>query len=64
MKQRGQNHGGFLGLCGVASARREGNDLWTERPESASSTRATLPIECALVYGQMTERPERRLRVA
>jgi F-type H+-transporting ATPase subunit beta len=58
-------HGGVSVFGGVGERTREGNDLWLEFQESGvidikdfSKSRA------ALVYGQMTEPPGARLRVA
>ncbi len=58
-------HGGVSVFGGVGERTREGNDLWLEMqesgvvdPENAEKSRA------ALVYGQMTEPPGARLRVA
>jgi len=58
-------HGGVSVFAGVGERTREGNDLWLEfqesgviDPEDPSKSRA------ALVYGQMTEPPGARLRVA
>lgn len=58
-------HGGVSVFGGVGERTREGNDLWLEMQESGvvdiedpSKSRA------ALVYGQMTEPPGARLRVA
>src|SRR5690348_11690971 len=58
-------HGGVSVFAGVGERTREGNDLWLEfqesgviDPQDASKSRA------ALVYGQMTEPPGARLRVA
>jgi F-type H+-transporting ATPase subunit beta len=58
-------HGGVSVFGGVGERTREGNDLWLEfqesgviDPQDASKSRA------ALVYGQMTEPPGARLRVA
>src|SRR5580692_2865841 len=58
-------HGGVSVFGGVGERTREGNDLWIEFQESGvidvndpSKSRA------ALVYGQMTEPPGARLRVA
>jgi F-type H+-transporting ATPase subunit beta len=58
-------HGGVSVFAGVGERTREGNDLWVEFQESGviniedfSKSRA------ALVYGQMTEPPGARLRVA
>jgi hypothetical protein len=49
-------HGGKSVFCGVGERTREGNDLWLEMKESASS-------RTALVYGQMNEPPGARQRV-
>src|SRR5471032_2440161 len=58
-------HGGVSVFGGVGERTREGNDLWLEFQESGvidpndpSKSRA------ALVYGQMTEPPGARMRVA
>ncbi|HWB16582.1 MAG TPA: F0F1 ATP synthase subunit beta [Vicinamibacterales bacterium] len=58
-------HGGVSVFAGVGERTREGNDLWLEFQESgvidphdAAKSRA------ALVYGQMTEPPGARARVA
>jgi F-type H+-transporting ATPase subunit beta len=58
-------HGGVSVFGGVGERTREGNDLWLEFQESGvidvndpSKSRA------ALIYGQMTEPPGARLRVA
>ena len=51
-------HGGISVFAGVGERTREGNDLWLEMKESALSTKT------ALIYGQMTEPPGARLRVA
>jgi F-type H+-transporting ATPase subunit beta len=58
-------HGGVSVFGGVGERTREGNDLWLEfqeggviDPNDSSKSRA------ALVYGQMTEPPGARLRVA
>jgi F-type H+-transporting ATPase subunit beta len=58
-------HGGVSVFGGVGERTREGNDLWLEmqesgvvKPDDAAGSRA------ALVYGQMTEPPGARLRVA
>jgi len=58
-------HGGVSVFGGVGERTREGNDLWLEfqetgviDPYDSSKSRA------ALVYGQMTEPPGARLRVA
>jgi F-type H+-transporting ATPase subunit beta len=51
-------HGGISVFCGVGERTREGNDLYHEMKESG-----VLP-KAALVYGQMTEPPGARMRVA
>ncbi len=51
-------HGGISVFCGVGERTREGNDLYHEMKESG-----VLP-KAALVYGQMTEPPGARARVA
>jgi F-type H+-transporting ATPase subunit beta len=58
-------HGGVSVFAGVGERTREGNDLWLEMqesgvvvPDDATKSRA------ALIYGQMTEPPGARLRVA
>ena len=51
-------HGGISVFCGVGERTREGNDLYNEMKESG-----VLP-KAALVYGQMTEPPGARMRVA
>ena len=60
-----KQHGGYSVFAGVGERTREGNDLWLEMSESgvikpgdSSNSKA------ALVYGQMTEPPGARLRVA
>ena len=53
-----KQHGGFSVFAGVGERTREGNDLWLEMKESGVIDKA------ALVYGQMTEPPGARLRVA
>jgi F-type H+-transporting ATPase subunit beta len=52
------HHGGISVFCGVGERTREGNDLYHEMKESG-----VLP-KAALVYGQMTEPPGARTRVA
>jgi F-type H+-transporting ATPase subunit beta len=58
-------HGGFSVFSGVGERTREGNDLWLEMQESGvidpSDWRKS---KAALIYGQMTEPPGARLRVA
>ncbi len=51
-------HGGYSVFAGVGERTREGNDLWLEMKESGVIDKAVL------VYGQMTEPPGARLRVA
>ena len=53
-----KQHGGYSVFAGVGERTREGNDLWLEMKESGVIDKA------ALVYGQMTEPPGARLRVA
>ena len=60
-----KQHGGFSVFGGVGERTREGNDLWLEMTES-KVIKPGVPAEskAALVYGQMTEPPGARLRVA
>jgi F-type H+/Na+-transporting ATPase subunit beta len=59
------HHGGFSVFAGVGERTREGNDLWMEFQESGVIDLKDLPkSKAALVYGQMTEPPGARLRVA
>jgi len=51
-------HGGISVFGGVGERTREGNDLWLEMKESGVINKT------ALIYGQMTEPPGARLRVA
>src|SRR5688572_6701851 len=51
-------HGGISVFAGVGERTREGNDLWLEMKESGVLNKT------ALIYGQMTEPPGARLRVA
>jgi F-type H+-transporting ATPase subunit beta len=53
-----KEHGGISVFAGVGERTREGNDLWLEMKESGVINKA------ALIYGQMTEPPGARLRVA
>jgi F-type H+/Na+-transporting ATPase subunit beta len=53
-----KNHGGISVFAGVGERTREGNDLLLEMKESGVISKA------ALIYGQMTEPPGARLRVA
>ncbi len=58
-------HGGFSVFAGVGERTREGNDLWLEMQESGVIDLKDLPkSKAALIYGQMTEPPGARLRVA
>ena len=50
--------GGYSIFTGVGERSREGNDLWTEMKESGVIDKT------ALVFGQMTEPPGARMRVA
>jgi F-type H+-transporting ATPase subunit beta len=52
------HHGGYSVFAGVGERTREGNDLWLEMKE------AGVLKQTSLVYGQMTEPPGARLRVA
>jgi len=53
-----KQHGGYSVFVGVGERTREGNDLWLEMKESGVIDKA------ALIYGQMTEPPGARARVA
>src|SRR4051794_40733568 len=58
-------HGGFSVFAGVGERTREGNDLWLEFTEAGVITPGDpSKSKAALVYGQMTEPPGARLRVA
>src|SRR5687767_4098971 len=58
-------HGGVSVFAGVGERTREGNDLWLEFQESGVINMKDLPAsKAALIYGQMTEPPGARLRVA
>src|SRR6202048_2519818 len=60
-----KNHGGYSVFAGVGERTREGNDLWIEMTESGVIKPGDFAnSKCALVYGQMTEPPGARLRVA
>jgi F-type H+-transporting ATPase subunit beta len=52
------NHGGYSVFAGVGERTREGNDLWLEMKNSGVLEKA------ALIFGQMTEPPGARARVA
>jgi F-type H+-transporting ATPase subunit beta len=59
------NHGGFSVFAGVGERTREGNDLWIEFQESGVIDLKDFPkSKATLIYGQMTEPPGARLRVA
>jgi F-type H+-transporting ATPase subunit beta len=60
-----KQHGGYSVFAGVGERTREGNDLWLEMSESGV-IKPGVPAEskAALIYGQMTEPPGARLRVA
>jgi F-type H+-transporting ATPase subunit beta len=60
-----KQHGGFSVFAGVGERTREGNDLWLEMTESGV-IKPGKPDQskAALIYGQMTEPPGARLRVA
>jgi len=60
-----KEHGGFSVFAGVGERTREGNDLLTEM----TASKVIVPgnseeSKAALIYGQMTEPPGARLRVA
>src|SRR6059058_4121702 len=56
---------GLFGGAGVGERTREGNDLWLEMSESGVIKPGdSSASKAALVYGQMTEPPGARLRVA
>lgn len=58
-------HGGFSVFAGVGERTREGNDLWLEMREAKVINDEDMSqSKVALVYGQMTEPPGARLRVA
>ena len=58
-------HGGVSVFGGVGERTREGNDLWIEMQESGViNIEEQEKSRAALVYGQMTEPPGARLRVA
>ncbi|HEV2992474.1 MAG TPA: F0F1 ATP synthase subunit beta [Candidatus Angelobacter sp.] len=60
-----KHHGGYSVFAGVGERTREGNDLWLEMTESGV-IKPGVPAEskASLIYGQMTEPPGARLRVA
>lgn len=58
-------HGGYSVFAGVGERTREGNDLWLEMQESGViNLKDPAKSKAALIYGQMTEPPGARLRVA
>ena len=58
-------HGGYSVFAGVGERTREGNDLWLEMQESGViDVKNPRKSKAALIYGQMTEPPGARLRVA
>ncbi len=58
-------HGGYSVFAGVGERTREGNDLWMEFQESGViDINDWQKSKAALIYGQMTEPPGARLRVA
>ena len=58
-------HGGVSVFAGVGERTREGNDLWLEFQEAhVIDPKDFTKSKCALIYGQMTEPPGARLRVA
>src|SRR6195256_1531499 len=60
-----KKHGGVSVFAGVGERTREGNDLWLEFQEAGViDPKDWRKSKCALIYGQMTEPPGARLRVA
>src|SRR5438874_9794487 len=60
-----KQHGGYSVFAGVGERTREGNDLWLEMSESGVIKPGDPDhSKAALIYGQMTEPPGARLRVA
>jgi F-type H+-transporting ATPase subunit beta len=58
-------HGGYSVFSGVGERTREGNDLWLEMQESGViDPNDWQKSKASLIYGQMTEPPGARLRVA
>ena len=58
-------HGGYSVFAGVGERTREGNDLWLEFQETGVINLDDVQkSKAALIYGQMTEPPGARLRVA
>jgi F-type H+/Na+-transporting ATPase subunit beta len=60
-----KQHGGYSVFAGVGERTREGNDLWLEMTESGVIKPGDpANSKASLIYGQMTEPPGARLRVA
>ena len=60
-----KKHGGVSVFAGVGERTREGNDLWLEFQESGViDIKDFAKSKAALIYGQMTEPPGARARVA
>src|SRR4051794_39784158 len=60
-----KQHGGYSVFAGVGERTREGNDLWLEMSESGVIKPGdSKNSKASLIYGQMTEPPGARLRVA
>ena len=60
-----KKHGGVSVFAGVGERTREGNDLWLEMQESGViDIKDFAKTKAALIYGQMTEPPGARARVA
>ncbi len=60
-----KGHGGYSVFAGVGERTREGNDLWHEMMDSGVIVKDDLSkSKVALIYGQMTEPPGARARVA
>src|SRR6267142_2534309 len=60
-----KQHGGFSVFAGVGERTREGNDLWLEMSESGVIKPGDpSKSKASLIYGQMTEPPGARRRVA
>jgi F-type H+-transporting ATPase subunit beta len=58
-------HSGYSVFAGVGERTREGNDLWLEFQEAGViDMNDLMKSKAALIYGQMTEPPGARLRVA
>jgi F-type H+-transporting ATPase subunit beta len=59
------SHGGYSVFAGVGERTREGTDLWLEMQETAIGDTGRKVIEqTCMVFGQMSEPPGSRLRVA